>query len=124
MSFPADMRDAGRLVHFWSRHDLKQLPLEFVLFPTLTAPVLVFEDDRAPLFLDRTGRPSLALPMLDELRQATKRLGKDVRKRRQFARLTRRIWSQVVDQARFYTWPDATHYGAQAVFEFAPDPPC
>ena len=123
MSFAADMRDAGRLVHFWSRHDWKHLPLEFVLFPSLAAPVLVF-DDRAPLFVDHTGRKCLALPMLDELRPAARRLGHDVRKRRQFARLTRRIWSQIVDQASYYTWPDATHYGAPAVFEFAPDPTC
>lgn len=123
MTLAAGMRDAGRLAHFWSRHDLKRLPLEFVLFPCLTAPVLVF-DDRAPLFLDHTGRTCPAQPMLDELRQASKRLGPDVRKRRQFARLTRRIWSQMVDQASYYTWPDATHYGAPAVFEFAPDPSC
>jgi hypothetical protein len=123
MSFAGDVRDAGRLVHFWSRTDLKRLPLEMVLIPTLTAPVLVF-DDRAPLFRDHTGRQCAALPMIDELRQAARRLGPDVRKRRQFAKLTRRIWCQIVDQADYYTWPDADHYGAPAVFEFAPDPPC
>lgn len=123
MSFAADVRDAGRLVHYWSRHDWKRLPLECVLFPTLSAPVLTF--DRAPLFIDHSGRACLALPMLEEQRQAVRRIHRrDIRKRRQLARLARRIWCQVVDQAEYYTWPDATHYGAPAVYEFAPDPSC
>lgn len=120
MSVAENIRDAGRLVHFWSRKDFRELPLEFVLVPSLDAPVLVHER-QAPVFVDADGYTRPALPMLIEQRQLYPRVLLDPVKRGPFAKLLRRIWLQVVDQADYYTWPDANHYGAQAYYEFAPD---
>lgn len=114
----ADIRDAQRLVKFRSRAEFKSLPLEMVLVPALDAPVLVHESP--PRFVDVDGFTCLALPMLIEQRKAYPRVY-DGAKRAQFARLLRNLWCQMVDQADYYTWPDATHYGVPALYVFAPD---
>lgn len=133
MRLATDIRDAHRLQHFWSRKEFRQLPLEFALFPSLDAPVLVH--DTPPMFIDVTGKlkPCLALQMRDEMREDFRGLRhpaddmpparkKDLLfKRSIFFWQLRRLWVQIVDQADGYTWPDASHYGAQVMYEFAPD---
>lgn len=113
MSFAADMRDAGRLVHFWSRKEWREIPLEFVLVPSLDGPMLVHDDP--PLFTDRDGRVCSAMAMLDEQRRAYPRVPVD--KRPQFVAMLRTLWCQIVDQADYYAWPDTPH----ALYDFAPD---
>lgn len=115
-SFLADLRAAGRLVRFHSRREFRDLPLEMVLVPTMDAPVLVFESPA--VFTDIDGRECALEPALHEARRAYMRTA-DPEKRKRIAKLLRRYWCLMVDQASYYTWPDAEHYGVPAGFEFA-----
>lgn len=111
-----------------TRKQWRELPLEFVLLPTLHAPMLVFDFFDPPLFTDRTGRVCLAQPMLDEARANFRLLkfaptameegarNELLKKRRMFTAFLRELWCQMVDQAQFYTWPGV----APAVYDFHP----
>lgn len=118
--FGQNVRDASRLMHWHSREDFRRVPLEFVVVPSLDAPVLVFPWDESPVYTDIDGRQFAIWPALEEARAAYRRTADPI-KRARLAKLMRRYWLAAVDQAEGYTWPDATHYGVRAVYQFDPD---